>query len=69
MKIHVVFDTEGYVHAAYKDKQDGMKHMSDLHDRLVNSPNFRNVGMARNHIWWDDGCDERHIILQEVELK
>lgn len=69
MKIYVVFDTEGCVHAAYKNIEDGHKHLTDLYDKMVSSPNFHNVGMANGHIWWDEGCDERHVILREVELK
>lgn len=69
MKIYVVFDTDGYVHGAYQDRAHAIDYLVRLYDKMESSPNFRDVGRAKSHVWWYADGEEHHIIMQEVELR
>ncbi len=69
MKIYVIFDTDGCVYAAYRNRDDAVNHLYQLHDKIAASPNFSGVGIAKNHLWWESDCEEQHVIMKEVELR
>lgn len=69
MKIYIVFDTDGYVHGAYRDRAHAIDYLIRLYDKMDSSPNFIGVGRAKSHVWWNSDGEEHHVIMQEVELR
>ena len=69
MKIYIVFDTECYVHGAYRNREDAMNHLLRMFTEMDMSRFFTGVGMAKAHLWWQSDGEEHHLMVQEVELR